>query len=304
MEHTGTIGTPCYCWDYTLKYTEEHEFKDVKNIFKKYCKKWCFQKEKGESGYIHWQCRISLTKKTRNIVSVFITEEDWFKKGHWSPTTNIEFTKGNNFYVMKEQTRIEGPWSDKDKEPRYIPRDIKDITLWDWQTFINDKCKIYNERKVNFIFDATGNNGKTRLVRYICTKENGLEIPFCNDFKDIMRMGYDLFHASEAHENKNVRTFIIDMPRAVNKEKLFQMFGAIEKLKDGYAYDDRYSFKYEYFDPPNVIVFANKTPDRNLINLLSRDRWNFYQLSDKKLKEIRDINEFTKESDDENITSL
>ena len=36
---------------------------EYKNLLKKWAKKWVFQKEKGDSGYIHYQGRISLIKK-------------------------------------------------------------------------------------------------------------------------------------------------------------------------------------------------------------------------------------------------
>ena len=76
-------------------------------------------------------------------------------------------------------------------------------------------------------------------------------------------------------DTPKVPLYIIDIPRAVNKDRLFQLFGAIETLKDGYAYDDRYHFREAYFDCPNIWIFINHKPN---LDLLSRDRWELWHL--------------------------
>jgi len=58
---------------------------------------------------------------------------------------------------------------------------------------------------------------------------------------------------------------------------LFQLWSAIETVKDGYCFDTRYSFKETYFDPPRFIIFTNKCPD---MDMLSGDRWKLWQITD------------------------
>lgn len=65
----------------------------------------------------------------------------------------------------------------------------------------------------------------------------------------------------------------MDMPRAMKKDKLGGMYSAIETIKDGYAWDDRYQFKEKAFDSPNIWIFTNTAPD---MDLLSRDRWKIW----------------------------
>ena len=75
--------------------------------------------------------------------------------------------------------------------------------------------------------------------------------------------------------------YFIDMPRSLPKTKLNQFYSGIEELKNGHAWDARYHFKEKYFDSPNVWIFANEIPDKNL---LSRDRWLIWEIRDNLLE--------------------
>ena len=105
----------------------------------------------------------------------------------------------------------------------------------------------------------------------MCVYGKAKSPPFCNDFRDLMRMVCDM---------DETNCYLIDMPRAVSKDKLFQLYGAIEKIKDGYAYDDRYRFTEKYFNPPVVWVFTNRCPD---LGLLSLDRWKLWTIENDEL---------------------
>ncbi len=65
------------------------------------------------------------------------------------------------------------------------------------------------------------------------------------------------------------------MPRSMNKDRLYGFYSAIETIKDGYCYDDRYEFKERVFDCPNVWIFTNTYPN---INFLSKDRWKIWSI--------------------------
>ncbi len=105
----------CCTWDFTLPETDNPPAA-VRAWLKEKCKKWCFQLEEGDGGYIHYQGRISLKVKSRHGPQ---------RTGaHWSPTTNEN--RDNNFYVTKPETRINGPWKDTDP---YIPLQVANIEL-------------------------------------------------------------------------------------------------------------------------------------------------------------------------------
>ena len=53
-------------WDFTLP-GDFGDKETLNNWLREKCKKWTYQLEKGASGYIHYQGRISLKNKTVNI---------------------------------------------------------------------------------------------------------------------------------------------------------------------------------------------------------------------------------------------
>lgn len=251
-------------FDFTAYLGEDEQV--VIDLMKKYCKKWTFQLEKCPStDRLHFQGRMKLMVKER-------PSESLFKK---FPGFNLTITSKasveNDWYACKEDTRVKGPWKDTDTILK-IPRDIAEIEeLWLWQLQLIDIIKVYDARRVNVVYDPVGNSGKSTFVRYCMCYGLGQILPFCNDYKDVMRMVMDM---------PDSKCYFMDMPRAINKERLFGLYGGIESVKGGYAYDDRYHFKQKLFDPPNVVIFTNKYPDEDL---LSRDRWRIWEIIDRKL---------------------
>lgn len=275
----------CKVYDFTL-------FDDIdKNMIKKslesLCRKFCFQKEKGEeTGKIHFQGRFTLKIKKRKSEIIKLLQEESWKKFHISITSSNN--QKNDYYVMKDDTRIEGPWTDEDVEI-YIPKDIKKINeLKPWQESLRNTLKEYNERTVDIVFDESGNKGKTTLVRYMMLYDDAELLPFCNDYKDIMRMAYDV-------GPKEI--YLVDMPRAINKEKLSQFFSGIETLKSGYCYDDRYKFTKRIFDRPRICIFTNVQPDKSM---LSKDMWKIWCINNEEqlVPYIDPIDEFIEEESD------
>lgn len=255
--------TPVCTYDFTLR-RESSEIEELKGTLQEHCKKWCFQLEEGSRGYLHYQGRMSLKTKQRMTA----VKKLFPKEIHLSPTSNEN--RDNNFYVVKLESRVDGPWSNQD---RYVPRQIREIKeLYAWQQYIINNADVWDTRTINIVIDEHGCNGKSILRTYIGVHQIGRSIPYSNDYRDIMRM---------VMGTKKVPLYIIDIPRGIRKEQLYQFFSGIESLKDGYAYDDRYSFKEEYFDCPNIWIFMNHRPDST--RYLSKDRWKFWTLDNKVL---------------------
>lgn len=258
------IENACCVWDFTCK-KEIITLDDLKAKLIATCKKWTFQLEKGESGYVHWQGRISLKVKQR-LPSVSKIIPGW----HVSVTSSVN--RDNYFYVTKEDTRIDGPWSDTDiANQGYIPRQIREIKeLYPFQQRIVDSAKEWDTRHINCIVDPYGNKGKSILSTYVIVHNIGEALPYVNDYKDMMRMVMDL---------PTKPLYIIDIPRALKKTEMRQFYAGIESIKDGRVYDDRYSFQRKCFDCPIVWVFSNKYPD---LECLSIDRWVFWEINSQK----------------------
>lgn len=247
--------------------------KEIIDGLKGWVKKYVFQLEEGDSGYRHFQGKLSLIKK-RRLQEIREPLQERLPGISLRPTVKENVDK--SFYVIKADTRLAGPWSDQDPEPAYIPRQIREIVeLYPWQKRIIEMSKVWDTRSIHVIYDSRGNNGKSILTTYMGVHNLGRTLPFVNDYKDIMRMVMDM---------PTCGAYLIDMPRAINKEKLFQMYAGIETVKSGYAYDDRYSFKDKYFDCPQIFVFTNAIPD---FDLLSRDRWNVWTIDNGHLVALR-----------------
>lgn len=246
-----------YCWDATIP--EANASKDALiALFKEHCKKWCFQLEQGEqTGYKHYQCRFTLSAKTRQ--PIFIRE----LKGHSSVTAQDNI---NNYdYVSKDHSRVDGPWKYNDPEQVDLTRDLRVIATWrPWQASIITLCHISEDRKINYIYDPVGNIGKTSLVKYLQLIGAGMFIPPLNDFKDFCQFACS-FEPQKA--------YFVDMPKALDKRKQNSLYAGIETMKSGILYDTRHKGKSVIFDPPVIFVFANVWPN---IEYLSRDRWVFY----------------------------
>ena len=116
-------------------------------------KKYVFQLERGESGYVHWQGRVSLIKKKRlhEAVSLFHRLE-CFKNVHLSVTTT-NVMEGLTFnYVMKIDSWIE-PYRFMDTDEQlYLPRQVREIhTLYPWQSHIIEHANDWDTRAINTI---------------------------------------------------------------------------------------------------------------------------------------------------------
>lgn len=248
---------PCYVWDFTLP-ADAITKDELIDTLRPLCKEWTFQLEMGsKTGYRHFQGRISLKEKQR-LTGL---------KKSFPAATHLSVTSKDGCkdydYVSKENTRIEGPWTSWDAP---VPRQIQGITLRPWQQQVVDSAMTFDARSIDVIIDTEGCLGKSTLKTFVGVHKHGKAIPFCNDYKDMLRMVYDM---------PKQRLYIIDMPRSISKDRLNQFWSAIETIKDGYAYDDRYHFKDCYFDAPRIWVFTNTMPEASM---LSRDRWNFWEI--------------------------
>lgn len=255
---------PCAVYDFRYS-KDEKTPTDIISLLKGIAKKYVFQLEKGDSGYLHYQGRLSLIKKRRKneALKLFVTPPLFFE-----PTCNPEYCKGTAFYQMKTDTRVEGPFQDTD-EVIYIPRQIREIScLRPFQQRIVDMAGVWDTRTINLVFCPEGNKGKSILVGYCRAYKIARALPPVNDSRDLMRMVCDL---------PTSRCYLFDMPRAQNKDRLYQFYSAVETIKDGYAWDDRYSFKEKIFDSPNIYIFTNTLPN---LNMLSLDRWKIWSIDE------------------------
>lgn len=252
-------------YDFTI-FENHNEWKlDTHRLIKEirqWSKKWAFQLEKcPETGRLHIQGRMSLFKKKRPGE---LASQCTFK-AHFTPTCSTVHDGQNFNYVMKADTRVEGPWIDSEYvEPPVLTRQLvafQDKDKYPWQVQIEQWCNEVDDRSIKLIHDTIGNSGKSIMSEYLEYHGKAFEIPPLKDMEDIMQFCMS-FSAQ--------KVYLIDMPRAMKKDKLCGFYSGLESLKNGYVYDKRYAAKRRRFDRPQVIVFTNVMPEWSY---MSKDRW-------------------------------
>lgn len=264
------MATQCYTYDFTIHEGHNPCGLDRDWVIEKlkgWCKKWVFQLEKGsKTGRLHFQGRVSLIDKKRlkELIAQIPLKADWSltcKKVH----------DGCNFnYVMKEDTRVEGPWKDEDFPD--LPKVTKQLTnfmakeLYPWQAQVLEIAQTYDERSIHMIWDEEGNVGKSTFAEFLEYKRIAFELPPMKNIEDIMQFVYGF---------QDQKCYLVDMPRGMKKDKLGEFYAGIECLKNGVCYDKRYTAKKRRFDRPQIVIFSNVLPD---FSLLSNDRWQIWKM--------------------------
>lgn len=246
--------------------------------------RFCFQKEEGENTHrIHYQMRIDLKSKERRmtkttLVGVFQSAYD-ITNLTLRPESNNSLKKDAlAFYVMKNETRLEGPWMDKgfkapEKPYEYTGKDLQMMAQpLPWQTEIMEMMKRDpDDRTVTWICQRTGNAGKSKLQKWLCWKGMAKRIS--------MGLAHQIKTAFCTSE-KRYQTYVMNIPRVVGKEEAQrELFSAIEEIKDGWVTGVMYGIEREaFFEPPHIFVFSNELPN---LGLCSADRWELYEFEDK-----------------------
>jgi len=261
-------------YDFTIPVDKNPDRGILIKTLNEWAKKWVFQKEAGEdTGYVHWQGRLSLVKK-RRLSEIIALMKELIPGCHWSMTSK-KVHEGQNFnYVMKADTRIEGPWKDVDhQEPPPLTRQLKFFQkqeMYPWQLSVQEMSKEEDDRSIKLIIDEQGNAGKSIFAEHLEYEGLAYEIPPFRLMEDIMAC----VMAVGAH-----KCYLVDMPRALKKDKLSEFYSGLESLKNGVCYDKRYSFKKRRMDRPQVIVFTNKPP---CYEYMSMDRWEIWRMTPEK----------------------
>jgi len=257
-------------WEFTVPHAAERGPDFMKTQLRQLCKKWVFQLEEGDTGYLHYQGRGSLIKR-RRLAELLPLLEQLYLKGHWTPTVTQNMTS-EAMYCMKADTRKEGPWTDKDEEI-YVPVQYRVPTLLPFQQTVVDMAKVFDYRTINLIIDEQGERGKTILSAIGHLKHNGLRLPPVNDRERLLATVCDILRGkNERHPGP----MFLDLPRALDKRKLTEFITACEEIKAGHVADTRYGYRDWWFDSPPVWVFTNIDIDRKM---LTASRWKVWRIN-------------------------
>jgi hypothetical protein len=196
--------------------------------------------------------------------------------------------KNNNFFMKSEPEIIQ-------KNNDYKGSDLirfenpKDWYPWQNQIYNSifekveqvDRFKKPDPRHILSLVDKKGNTGKSSFFKWLYYKYP----------KNIGRIGYgsaSQLRSSVVNIGKK-ELYIIDLSRSKSKnDRQEDLLSVLEDLKSGLVTNAMYgSGRTLLMEPPHIIVSSNYNLD---YNLLSEDRWEVYEISNKKLVKIN-INE-------------
>lgn len=243
----------------------------VTKFLNNYCNTWCFQLERTKEGQPHYQMRIRLKNKLRKKKATELIHQI-LPTAHLSPTSS--FNMNNCFYVMKEDSKIDGPWKDTDPKFNegglYIQKKLRTEPKWyPWQEKVIEMIEKEPDDRTVHVIIKRGNVGGSTLAKYLHMHGKARRIPCMDNMKELMQC---VLGAPAAP------AYFVDLPKGIDAYKLRGFFTGIEEIKNGYAYDPRHKWKENYYEPAHVFVFTNSMPDTSTLVI---DRWKLWEINHK-----------------------
>ena len=272
---------PLKFWSITLShnYTERPTPSRVKQVLAEFFAQWMFQLEKGHNeSKEHYQCRgiLSEGQMTETLLSIFECRGYDRRDVTFLPESNNSISQGGlSFYVMKDDTCIEGPWHDPTYNPRkrvvYEGKDLECMkTPFNFQKRIMDICSSEpNDRDMNWVYNSNGCGGKSKMMKFMRM----------NSEWDMARvpMGSATQIKTSVIEKGPHKMYMVDLPRVRGgDERQQELFSALEEIKNGWVESPMYGKTAELLmEPPHIWIFSNELPN---LSCASTDRWIIWNL--------------------------
>lgn len=300
-------NNPIFRQDVTMSISREYfsQLKElvssVKKIMDEDCENWVFQVEcTGETNY-HLQVRVNLKFTNRWRCSKYSKHlnsklGDMFYNIYCTPTSNNN--QGKFDYVMKEESRVMGPFSDK---PIFDGSSIlPESKLLPWHRYFINLLENYETDELDFrtifhVRDITGGHQKSTFCRYLMWHFKS-EVGIINPFGTPGQI------ASSFVKGGAKKMYFLDLPRSYRKEALSpdgklrvcyhqnfaELCTIIERVKDGLLVDSFYGRSCDplLMSPPIVVIFSNWDLESFRGQFISKDRLKVIDLSDKRLCEL------------------
>lgn len=222
-------------------------------------KKYVFQKEEGENKTPHYQGYVEY-KNARSFSSM----KKLIPNAHWEKCNNSEASIA---YCQKLEGRLAGPWT------KGFPKKIKlldQANFYDWQLDVIDQInREPNDRTIHWYWSEAGNNGKTQLCKYICSKYNALLVD--GSPKDAKYIIANHIDKDPINADDLIILFNFSRSRFINSSD----YQVMESIKDGIFVSTKYESRPIIINSPHMFIFANQAPD---LGALTEDRWNLVPL--------------------------
>jgi len=268
---------------FTLNNYTNTEIQEIHSYLSDNSSKWIFGKEVGENGTPHLQGYMEFkSPKKWRILSENGFSRCWSKSARGNLRQNYDYTSKDGEYEYggfkiedldkpDKKNIIEWRQYHLDKIKRRVLKTYDNVIWKDVQQQIIDIVEKEPEnRKINWIVDDNGNYGKSFLSRYLCCKYDGIVVN--GKTNDILN---GLLNYQDKSEYESPRFIIVDIPRSSSKYT-DNIYGVIEKIKDGMIYSGKYEGGEIFYEtPPHVIVLSNEHPK---MEMMSYDRWNIIEV--------------------------
>jgi hypothetical protein len=198
-------------------------------------------------------------------------------------TTSATSSAGREFdYVMKTETRMRGPLSNRMGLLEQVIDPLEGLKLRDWQSFILNNwfrldlldCNDYNnyreatntaQRKILFVVDSIGGTGKSTLVKHMAISHSSKVciLPVTGNVSQLVTSTIDA---------GAFPCYVIDLPRIQpsHKEWVHDLLFFIECLQNGLLISSMYGKRKQLIiNNPRIVIFSNYT----LPELMSQDRY-------------------------------
>lgn len=245
----------------TLPFASNMDKEVIFTVVKDYFKKWAFQKE-DEKGYVHWHIIGSLIKKRRLQEILPVLKAAGLNFGHMAPMSKAGM---GTMYAMKADSRVEGPWTDKDPVPNHVQERFRNAVLRPWQVGLHTRLinmmKDGDDRHILIKMDPDGNIGKSFFKGWAATQPEYFVVPSSfSSANDIIE-----FCCSQMHDGwKGI--IVMDIPRSTSMKHWWTLAAGLETLKSGYLHDKRYRGRVVVIEPPQIVCFCNAMPPREVMS--------------------------------------
>lgn len=209
------------------------------------------QEETGENGTPHIQGCLKANQKIRPFNLGLPRTIHWeVSRGSW---------QDNLRYCTKEESRTGKTVTHNCAPPRSITI-IQNLRPWQskLETLLLGEP---DERKIYWVWESTGNVGKSSFVKYMAVKHNNIVRGSDGKKSDIINLAFNTDWDSKT-------AMVIDLPRSYNGAIAF---GAIEDIKNGYITNTKYETGEKVFATPHILIFSNYPPLD--LSQVSADRW-------------------------------
>jgi len=269
-------------WSFTVScnYTSLPDPERMRSILSEFGKQWCFQLEQGHNANKqHYQCRIILPQpqKTETLLTVFEQRIYDRRDITFLPESNNSIAQGGlSFYVMKDDTRVDGPWHD----PTYTPKKVVDYNFEDLscmstplpfqQAIMELVQQPPDDRTINWLYNPAGCAGKSKLMKYLRSRG---EFDFAR-----IPLGSATQIKTSCVDKGPHKIYFVDLPKVRGgDERQQELFSAIEEIKNGWVESAMYGKVQELLMmPPHVWCLSNELPN---LSYASRDRWVIWTIS-------------------------